>query len=142
LGTADLAEFHGKDEAHEFAAAQGDETDPASALRRAAARGRPGGTPNHAYRRAVSTRLAAMVRTQRAPDTVALRRADAAHALPTPSATTLESTARNGDVEWPTGPADRPLLQAPTGIAVHYAPLAWVANEQTIVDLRLTFGLM
>jgi uncharacterized protein DUF6519 len=47
-----------------------------------------------------------------------------------------------GDVEWPTDPASRPLLQAPTGIAVHYAPLAWVAGDQTPADLRRTFGLM
>ncbi|MFJ9406311.1 DUF6519 domain-containing protein [Streptomyces sp. NPDC101393] len=44
-----------------------------------------------------------------------------------------------GDVEWPTDPARRPLLQAPAGIAVHYAPLAWVQGEQTAPDLRLAF---
>ncbi|MCX2731939.1 DUF6519 domain-containing protein [Saccharopolyspora sp. NFXS83] len=46
-----------------------------------------------------------------------------------------------GDVEWPTDPASRPLLREPTGILVQHAPLAWVAGEQQIVDLRLTFGL-
>ncbi|WP_243788581.1 DUF6519 domain-containing protein [Saccharopolyspora gloriosae] len=46
-----------------------------------------------------------------------------------------------GDVEWPTDPASRPLLREPTGIFVQHAPLAWVASEQQIVDLRLTFGL-
>lgn len=33
----------------------------------------------------------------------------------------------------------RPLLQYPSGIAVHFAPLAWIAGEQTEPDLRLAF---
>ncbi|MFE3647630.1 DUF6519 domain-containing protein [Streptomyces sp. NPDC059152] len=44
-----------------------------------------------------------------------------------------------GGVEWPTDPARRPLLQHPSGIAVHYAPLAWVHGEQAVPDLRLAF---
>ncbi|MEW1660022.1 DUF6519 domain-containing protein [Streptomyces sp. NPDC093707] len=44
-----------------------------------------------------------------------------------------------GGVEWPTDPARRPLLQHPLGIAVHYAPLAWVHGEQAVPDLRLAF---
>lgn len=44
-----------------------------------------------------------------------------------------------GGVEWPTDPARRPLLQAPAGITVHYAPLAWVKGEGTAPDLRLAF---
>ncbi|MFE5739560.1 DUF6519 domain-containing protein [Streptomyces celluloflavus] len=44
-----------------------------------------------------------------------------------------------GDVEWPTDAARRPLLQAPAGIAVHYAPLAWVRGDRQITDLRLAF---
>ncbi|MEU3986986.1 DUF6519 domain-containing protein [Streptomyces platensis] len=44
-----------------------------------------------------------------------------------------------GAVEWPTDPARRPLLQYPSGIAVHFAPLAWIAGEQTEPDLRLAF---
>ncbi|MBC2900145.1 DUF6519 domain-containing protein [Streptomyces cupreus] len=45
-----------------------------------------------------------------------------------------------GSVEWPLDPARRPLLQAPTGIARHYAPLALVKGEHGAVDLRLAFG--
>ncbi|MER6996206.1 DUF6519 domain-containing protein [Streptomyces sp. NPDC000410] len=45
-----------------------------------------------------------------------------------------------GDVEWPTDAARRPLLRAPHGIEVHYAPLAWVFGEGSISDLRLSFG--
>lgn len=45
-----------------------------------------------------------------------------------------------GGVEWPVGPARRPLLQAPTGIARHFAPLALVKGEHGAVDLRLAFG--
>lgn len=44
-----------------------------------------------------------------------------------------------GGVEWPTDAARRPLLRDPAGIAVHFAPLAWVAGEQTEPDLRLAF---
>ncbi|KUL52435.1 hypothetical protein ADL22_05025 [Streptomyces sp. NRRL F-4489] len=44
-----------------------------------------------------------------------------------------------GGVEWPTDTARRPLLQHPGGIAVHYAPLAWVHGEQAVPDLRLSF---
>lgn len=44
-----------------------------------------------------------------------------------------------GSVEWPTDAARRPLLRHPAGIAVHYAPLAWVHGEQTVPDLRLAF---
>ncbi|MGW1024863.1 DUF6519 domain-containing protein [Streptomyces sp. NPDC002577] len=45
-----------------------------------------------------------------------------------------------GGVEWPTDPARRPLLQAPSGIARHFAPLALVKGEGGAVDLRLGFG--
>ncbi|REK87663.1 hypothetical protein DY245_25570 [Streptomyces inhibens] len=44
-----------------------------------------------------------------------------------------------GGVEWPTDAARRPLLRDPVGIAVHFAPLAWVAGEQAEPDLRLAF---
>ncbi|MFD8869989.1 DUF6519 domain-containing protein [Streptomyces sp. NPDC059590] len=45
-----------------------------------------------------------------------------------------------GAVEWPVNAARKPLLQAPSGIRVHYAPLAWVAAEEAEVDLRMAFG--
>ncbi|GHI09584.1 hypothetical protein AQI88_27720 [Streptomyces cellostaticus] len=45
-----------------------------------------------------------------------------------------------GSVEWPADPARRPLLQAPAGIARHFAPLALVRGEGSAVDLRLAFG--
>ncbi|MGP4090069.1 DUF6519 domain-containing protein, partial [Streptomyces sp. KR55] len=45
-----------------------------------------------------------------------------------------------GSVEWPADPARRPLLQAPAGIARHYAPLALIKGEGSAVDLRLAFG--
>ncbi|MGW0825659.1 DUF6519 domain-containing protein [Streptomyces sp. NPDC002845] len=45
-----------------------------------------------------------------------------------------------GGVEWPMDPARRPLLQAPAGIARHFAPLALVKGEAGAVDLRLAFG--
>ncbi|MFG2828959.1 DUF6519 domain-containing protein [Streptomyces sp. NPDC048434] len=45
-----------------------------------------------------------------------------------------------GSVEWPTDAARRPLLEYPSGIAVHFAPLAWVAGEQGETDLRLAFA--
>lgn len=51
----------------------------------------------------------------------------------------IPSRTATGDVEWPTDTAHRPLLCEPTGIAVHYAPLAVVASEQRIIDLRRTF---
>lgn len=44
-----------------------------------------------------------------------------------------------GSVEWPADPARRPLLQAPVGIARHFAPLALVKGEAGAVDLRLAF---
>ncbi|MEU5213468.1 DUF6519 domain-containing protein [Streptomyces sp. NPDC020742] len=44
-----------------------------------------------------------------------------------------------GGVEWPMDPARRPLLEPPAGIAVHHAPLAWIAGEGTEPDLRLAF---
>lgn len=44
-----------------------------------------------------------------------------------------------GEVEWPTDAARRPLLQDPAGIAVHYAPLAWVMGERAAADLRYVF---
>ncbi|MEU9120291.1 DUF6519 domain-containing protein [Streptomyces sp. NPDC048506] len=44
-----------------------------------------------------------------------------------------------GGVEWPTDAARRPLLEHPSGIAVHFAPLAWVAGEQAEPDLRQAF---
>ncbi|MFI9047837.1 DUF6519 domain-containing protein [Streptomyces sp. NPDC053427] len=44
-----------------------------------------------------------------------------------------------GGVEWPTDAARRPLLQHPAGIAVHYAPLAWVHGECAVLDLRRAF---
>ncbi|CAM5529907.1 hypothetical protein SANTM175S_08988 [Streptomyces antimycoticus] len=45
-----------------------------------------------------------------------------------------------GTVEWPVNAARTPLLQAPAGIRVHYAPLAWVTAEQAELDLRMVFG--
>ncbi|MEU2684085.1 DUF6519 domain-containing protein [Streptomyces hygroscopicus] len=45
-----------------------------------------------------------------------------------------------GAVEWPVNTARQPLLQAPAGIQVHYAPLAWVTAEQAELDLRMVFG--
>ncbi|MGP3981990.1 DUF6519 domain-containing protein [Streptomyces sp. KR80] len=45
-----------------------------------------------------------------------------------------------GGVEWPVNAARKPLLQAPLGIQVHYAPLAWVQGEQGEADLRQSFG--
>ncbi|AJC56485.1 DUF6519 domain-containing protein [Streptomyces sp. 769] len=44
-----------------------------------------------------------------------------------------------GGVEWPTDRARRPLLQHPSGIVVHHAPLAWVHGEQAVPDLRFAF---
>jgi hypothetical protein len=50
--------------------------------------------------------------------------------------------ARNvtGDVEWPADAAGRPLLAAPAGITMHYAPLAWITDRGAKTELRLTFG--
>ncbi|WP_326670028.1 DUF6519 domain-containing protein [Streptomyces canus] len=45
-----------------------------------------------------------------------------------------------GRVEWPTDPARRPLLQAPSGIVRGFAPLALVKGEGSTVDLRYAFG--
>ncbi|GAB2916761.1 DUF6519 domain-containing protein [Streptomyces mayteni] len=45
-----------------------------------------------------------------------------------------------GTVEWPRDATDEPLLQAPAGIARHYAPLAWIAADGTVEDLRYAFG--
>ncbi|MFG2290008.1 DUF6519 domain-containing protein [Streptomyces sp. NPDC048595] len=45
-----------------------------------------------------------------------------------------------GRVEWPADAARRPLIEAPSGIEVHFAPLAWVAGEQAEPDLRRAFG--
>ncbi|MFB6712929.1 MULTISPECIES: DUF6519 domain-containing protein [unclassified Streptomyces] len=45
-----------------------------------------------------------------------------------------------GGVEWPTNDARKPLLQAPAGIARHFAPLALVKGEDAPVDLRLVFA--
>ncbi|MFD5796987.1 DUF6519 domain-containing protein [Streptomyces diastatochromogenes] len=45
-----------------------------------------------------------------------------------------------GSVEWPADQARRPLLQAPAGIARHFAPLALVQGEGSTVDLRYAFG--
>ncbi|MGH3309888.1 MAG: DUF6519 domain-containing protein [Streptomyces sp.] len=45
-----------------------------------------------------------------------------------------------GSVEWPVDAARRPLLRGPSGIQVHYAPLAWVLGEGSPSDLRLAFG--
>ncbi|CAL9349442.1 hypothetical protein SUDANB106_00439 [Streptomyces sp. enrichment culture] len=45
-----------------------------------------------------------------------------------------------GAVEWPVNAARKPLLRAPAGIRVHYAPLAWVMGEHGVSDLRLSFG--
>jgi hypothetical protein len=47
-----------------------------------------------------------------------------------------------GGVQWPADPARRPLLQAPAGIARHFAPLALVQGEQGAVDLRYAFGAL
>ncbi|WP_206322109.1 DUF6519 domain-containing protein [Streptomyces sp. HNM0575] len=44
-----------------------------------------------------------------------------------------------GEVEWPADAARRPLLRSPAGIAVHYAPLAWVMGERAASDLRHVF---
>jgi hypothetical protein len=44
-----------------------------------------------------------------------------------------------GDVEWPTDDARRPLLAAPYGVAVSYAPLAWITGPGAKTDLRLTY---
>jgi hypothetical protein len=44
-----------------------------------------------------------------------------------------------GEIEWPRDAARRPLLQDPAGIAVHYAPLAWVMGERAAADLRNVF---
>lgn len=43
------------------------------------------------------------------------------------------------DVEWPTDGVGTPLLTPPAGVAVHYAPLAWVVDGQTVQSLRRTF---
>lgn len=53
---------------------------------------------------------------------------------------TVPARTATGSVEWPTDAARRPLLQAPAGIQVHYAPLAWVLGEGSAADLRMTFG--
>jgi hypothetical protein len=45
-----------------------------------------------------------------------------------------------GSVEWPTDPARRPLLEAPSGIVRSFAPLALVKGEGGTVDLRLAFA--
>ncbi|MFB6891297.1 DUF6519 domain-containing protein [Kitasatospora sp. NPDC056327] len=45
-----------------------------------------------------------------------------------------------GSVEWPRGAAGEALFQAPAGVRVHHAPLAWVTGPGTAVDLRQTFG--
>ncbi|MEV5986955.1 DUF6519 domain-containing protein [Streptomyces sp. NPDC052051] len=45
-----------------------------------------------------------------------------------------------GGVEWATDAARRPLLQAPAGIARHFAPLALITGEGDTVDLRYAFG--
>ncbi|MGP3927099.1 DUF6519 domain-containing protein [Streptomyces sp. 8N616] len=45
-----------------------------------------------------------------------------------------------GSVEWPVNEARKPLLRAPLGVQVHYAPLAWVLSEQSESDLRQSFG--
>ncbi|OXY93537.1 DUF6519 domain-containing protein [Streptomyces diastatochromogenes] len=45
-----------------------------------------------------------------------------------------------GSVEWPADQARRPLLQAPAGIARHFAPLALVQGEGSTLDLRYAFG--
>ncbi|MFC7534558.1 DUF6519 domain-containing protein [Actinoplanes sp. GCM10030250] len=44
-----------------------------------------------------------------------------------------------GDVEWPRDTEQRPLLAAPAGINVSYAPLAWITGAGEQNDLRLTF---
>ena len=49
---------------------------------------------------------------------------------------TVPARTATGNVEWPTDAARRPLLQAPAGIQVHYAPLAWVLGEGSVPDLR------
>ena len=53
---------------------------------------------------------------------------------------TVAARTATGGVEWPTDTARRPLLQAPKGIRVHYAPLAWVLGEGSVADLRMTFA--
>ncbi|WP_405891082.1 DUF6519 domain-containing protein [Streptomyces sp. NBC_00133] len=53
---------------------------------------------------------------------------------------TVAARTATGNVEWPTDAARRPLLQAPAGNHVHYAPLAWVLGEGSVADLRLAFA--
>lgn len=53
---------------------------------------------------------------------------------------TVPARTATGGVEWPADAARRPLLQAPNGIRVHYAPLAWVLGEGSVADLRMTFA--
>lgn len=45
-----------------------------------------------------------------------------------------------GAEEWPVDAARKPLLRAPGGIQVHYAPLGWVYGEGEVSDLRMTFA--
>lgn len=47
-----------------------------------------------------------------------------------------------GDVEWPRDASGTPLLEGPTGIAYHYAPLAWVTEVGKATDLRQQFGAL
>jgi hypothetical protein len=51
----------------------------------------------------------------------------------------IPARAVTGDVEWPTDAAHRPLLAAPSGIAMFYAPLAWITGVGEEIDLRPTF---
>lgn len=44
----------------------------------------------------------------------------------------------SADVEWPQYGSGTPLLLPPTGVPVHYAPLAWV-DVQSVTSLRHTF---
>lgn len=47
----------------------------------------------------------------------------------------------SGDVVWPQDASGTPLLQPPTGIEYHYAPLAWVTDPAGgVTDLRQRFG--
>ncbi|TDC24597.1 hypothetical protein E1265_09285 [Streptomyces sp. 8K308] len=45
-----------------------------------------------------------------------------------------------GTVEWPRDVTGEPLLQGPAGVAHHYAPLAWIAADGSVEDLRFAFG--
>ena len=53
---------------------------------------------------------------------------------------TIPARTATGTVEWPCDTSGDPLFQEPAGTRVHYAPLAWVLGDTTVVDLRMVFG--